>query len=134
DIRSKGVPDGLVFGLELGTGYNNEAGGKVATYAGGDDDAWGTDDGTRALSGELLRQTHRFRGEIGTQSILSDLRAQEDPAATLADARAINRQLALELNRNLTLQEQDVDPDLDVKGYFGNSVFVGEDLELGFLV
>ncbi|HEX7035927.1 MAG TPA: TonB-dependent receptor [Pseudomonadales bacterium] len=133
DIRTRGLPGSLVFGLEVGTGYDDEAGGRVLSYPGGDDDAWGTDDGTRSLSGTLLRQTHRFRGEVGVQNILKTLRAQENPSATLADAQAINRQLALELNRNLTPDERDVDPDLDVKGYVGNSFFVGEDLELGFV-
>lgn len=134
DIRTEGVPAGLVFGIELGTSWNEEAGGSVFSYSGGDDDAWGTDDGTRALSDELLRQTHRFRGDIGVQSILADLRAQEDPASTLADARTINRQLALKLNRDISLKEQDVDPDVNVKGYVGNSFFVGEDVEVGLLI
>lgn len=133
DIRTKGLPGSLVFGLEVGTGYNDEAGGRVLSYSGGKDDAWGTDDGTRALSDNLLRQTHRFRGEVGVQNILRNLRAQENPSAALAEAQAINRRLALELNRNLTLDERTVDPDLDVKGYLGNSFFVGEDLELGFV-
>src|SRR5690606_4056401 len=44
DIRTRGLPGSLVFGLEVVTGYNDEAGGRVLVYAGGDDDAWGTDD------------------------------------------------------------------------------------------
>jgi outer membrane receptor protein involved in Fe transport len=134
DIRTKGIPDGLAFGAEIGSAYNDEAGGKVLSYSGGDDDIWGTDDGTRKLSEELLGQVHRFRGEVGVQRILSSLRAQEDPAATLADARAINHELTLMLNRDISLKEKDVDPDVDVKAYVGNSFFVREDLELGFLL
>ncbi len=133
DIRTEGLPDGLVFGLEVGSGLNTENDGEVLTYSGGDDDFWGTDDGTRALSGELLGQVNRFRGDIGPQSILSTLRAQGQPGATLADARAVNRQLATLLYRDLTIEEEDTDPDLDVKGYLGNSFFIGNDLEVGFL-
>lgn len=134
DIRTRGLPDGLVFGIEVGSGLNSETRGDVLTYNGGDDDIWGTDDGSRALSGELLAQVNRFRGEIGVQSILSTLRAQGAPETTFQEAQAINRELALLLNRDISLKEKDADPDLDVKAYVGNNYFLTDDLELGFLV
>jgi outer membrane receptor protein involved in Fe transport len=134
DIRTKGLPDGLVFGIEVGSGYNSESSGDALSYNGGDDDIWGTDDGSRKLSNALLGQINRFRGEIGVQNILATLRAQGAPETTFQDAQAVNRELALLLNRDISLKETDIDPDLDVKAYVGNSFFVGEDLELGFLL
>jgi outer membrane receptor protein involved in Fe transport len=134
DIRTKGVPDGLVFGIEVGSGFNSENKGDALSYNGGDDDVWGTDDGTRALSRELLDQVNRFRGEIGPQNILSALRAQGAPETTFQEAQAINRELALLLNRDISLKEKDIDPDLDVKAYFGNNFYLTDDLEAGFLL
>lgn len=134
DIRTKGLPAGLVFGVEIGSSYNSETGGNVFTYAGGGDDVWGTDDGTRELSGELIDQVRRYNGELGTQNILSALRAQVDPSTTLADAQAINRNLALDLYRNISLKQKDTKPDVDVKGFVGNSYPIGDDLEVGFLL
>lgn len=134
DIRTKGIPTGLVFGVEVGSGYNDETSGDVRTYPGGGDDEWGVDDGTRELSSELLAGVNRFRGEVGVQNILNTLRAQGDQDATFADAQAVNRDLALLLNRDISIEETDPDPDLDIKGYVGNSFMFGDDFEVGFLI
>lgn len=134
DIRTKGVPDGLVFGVELGVGYNDQNSGDVLTYDGGSDDKWGTDDGTRALPSALLAGVSQYRGEIGVQNILTTMRAQGQPNATLADAETENRNLALSLNRDISVLEDDPDPDLDIKAYVGNSYFFGNDWEVGFML
>ncbi len=102
-IRTTGIPAGLVFGVEVGSGYNDETTGEVRTYSGGSDDQWGRDDGTRALSSELRAGVNRFRGEVGVQNILNTLRSQGDPDATFADAQAVNRDLALLLNRDISI-------------------------------
>ena len=133
DIRTRSLPDGLVFGVEAGSALNTETTGEVITYAGGGDDSIGRDDGTRALPGALLREIDRFRGDIGVQNIRRVLRARGNPGATTDDAKQVNRELATLLNRDLTVKETDADPDLDLKGYLGNSFFLTDDLELGFL-
>jgi hypothetical protein len=68
------------------------------------------------------------------QNILSTLRAQGAPETTFQEAQAINRELALLLNRDISLKEKDAGPDLDVKAYVGNNYFLTDDLEVGFLV
>jgi hypothetical protein len=133
DIRTRGLPDGLVFGVEAGSALNTGTIGEVITYAGGGDDSFGVDDGTRALPGDLRREIQRFQGDIGVQNIRRVLRARGNPGASTDDAQQVNRQLATLLNRDLTVKETDADPDLDLKGYAGNSFFVGNDLEIGFL-
>jgi outer membrane receptor protein involved in Fe transport len=133
DIRTRGLPDGLVFGVEAGSALNTGTTGEVITYAGGGDDSFGVDDGTRALPGDLRREIQRFQGDIGVQNIRRVLRARGNPGASTDDAQQVNRQLATLLNRDLTVKETDADPDLDLKGYAGNSFFVGNDLEIGFL-
>ena len=133
DIRTKGIPDGFTFNLEAGTGFNTESSGSGLTYPGGGDDKWGTDDGTRAISQDLLNTINAFQGQIGVQSILSQLRRQ-DPSATLADAQAINRGLGLELNRSLETESKSLPVDVNLRGSIGNSWFVGDDWEVGAVV
>lgn len=130
DIRSKGIPDGFVASFEVGGGVNSEASGSGLTYPGGGDDKLGVDDGTRALSPELLNTINTFQGQIGVQSLLSTLRRQ-DPTVTLADAQALNRSLGSEMNRNIVAQEKDLPADLSLRASIGNSWQLNDDWEFG---
>lgn len=134
DIRTKGYPDQLVFGVEVGAGYNTEVSGDVLTYPGGGNDRWGTDDGTRALPSALLEAVNQFRGNIGVQSILNTQRGQGAPETTFQQAQQTNRQLATLLNRDISVKETDPGIDYDIKAYVGNNYLIGSDLEVGFLL
>ncbi|HEX5766064.1 MAG TPA: TonB-dependent receptor [Woeseiaceae bacterium] len=131
DIRTKGIPDAFVLNFEFGSGYNSLAGDGY-TYEGGDDDRFGTDDGTRALSGDVLAAINEYQGSVGVQQILTFMRRQ-DPSATLADAQLVNRDLALELNRNIGAETTDVPLDASARASIGNNWLIGNDWELGFL-
>ncbi|MDH4107463.1 MAG: TonB-dependent receptor [Gammaproteobacteria bacterium] len=133
DIRTRGIPDGFLFNVEVGTGYNDLNADPGLTYSGGSDDRYGTDDGTRALSSDLLGAVNQLQGNIGAPNILSFLRA-DDPTATLADAELINRQLALELNRNVATENKDIPVDFEGKLSIGNNWALNEDWEVGFLL
>jgi len=133
DIRTRGIPDGFLFNVELGTGYNDLNSDNGLTYAGGGDDRWGTDDGTRALSGNLMGAVNTLQGNIGVQNILTFLQRQ-DPTATLADAQLVNRQMALELNRNVSADEKDLPVDFDARLSAGNSWAINDDWEFGVLL
>ena len=130
DIRTKGIPEGFTMSFEVGSGYNSESSGSGLSYAGGSDDRWGTDDGTRALSPDLLSAINSFQGEIGVQSLLSSLRS-EDPSATLADAQALNRTLGLEMNRTFAPQSKQLPADLSLRGAIGNNWIISDDWEFG---
>jgi TonB-dependent receptor len=131
DIRTRGIPDSLVVNFEFGSGYNSLA-SDGWTYAGGGDDSLGTDDGTRALSADLLAAINEFQGTIGVQQILTFMRRQ-DPSASLSDAQLVNRNLALELNRNIGLETKDVPLDANARASVGNNWLLGDDWEFGFL-
>lgn len=133
DIRTKGIPDDFTLSFEIGTGRNSEVRGNVLTYAGGSDDDFGVDDGSRALSQELLGQVGAFQGNVDTQGILANLRSA-DPNATLADAQLVNRQLGLQLNRGISIEERDPLPDIDARLSIGNRYTLNSDWEVGFLV
>jgi TonB-dependent receptor len=131
DIRTKSVPDGFTFRLEAGMGWNSLATGDDGfTYAGGGDDSLGTDDGSRALSPTISSAINTFQGDLGVQNILTTLQRQ-DPTATLADAQALNRGLGLELNRQIGVQTESLDPDWELRGSIGNSWEIGEDWVFG---
>lgn len=132
DIRTKGVPDGFVASLEIGGGYNSIS-NTGRTYPGGGDDEFGTDDGSRALPSPVLDALTEFQGDVSVSNIFNVLR-QQDPSATFADAQAVNRELALELNRDIGLERKSLPFDGNVKAGIGNSYEIGRDWVAGFNV
>ncbi|WP_295797661.1 TonB-dependent receptor [uncultured Microbulbifer sp.] len=137
NIRTKGIPDALTYSIEIGSGMNTEADGDVLTYNGGDDDDFGTDDGTRALPAELEAALKRFKGRLGVQDIRKVLEQEGNEygsaSEAIAAAQAVNRELALNLNRDIQLEEDSSNPDLDVKASVGNRFYLNDDWEIGFL-
>ncbi len=132
DIRTKGIPDEFHFDLEVGTGYNSISSGEDGlTYSGGSDDRFGTDDGTRALSQNIIDAINRYQGELGVQDILT-FEQRQDPTTTLADAQAINRGLGLELNRAIGVRTKDLPIDYDARLNIGSQYDVGDDWQLGY--
>ena len=134
DIRTKSIPDGFTYSFEVGSGYNFENDGDVFTYNGGGDDEFGRDDGTRSLSPTLRDNLQRFEGDLDPQTILRGLRGEQNPAATAALADQINRNLALALNRDISIREKSDTPDYSFRGSIGSSWLLGSDWEAGFLV
>lgn len=132
DIRTKGIPDDFTVSFEFGSGFNSESSGTMLSYPGGSRDDLGTDNGERALSSDLLAAINEFQANTDVQGILSFLRRQ-DPGATLAEARAINRLLGLELNRQIGLEQKDPLPDIKARASIGSNFEVSDDWELGFL-
>lgn len=127
DVRTTGIPDGLLFSVELGTGTNT-ASEELLTYMGGADDKLGTDDGSRALSSRLDRALDQYRGDFSANSIRT-----LGGVDSLAEAEAVNRELATELNRDITVYETDEDPDLNAEVNVGNTFYLPNDMEFGFL-
>jgi TonB-dependent receptor len=132
NIRTRGLPEQFIADFEVSTATNTETSGRVLSYQGGSDDEWGTDDGTRALPREITTALARYQGDVSVQNILTFLR-RADPSATLADAQAANRSLALALNRDIGVEQESVSPDVGVKASLGNRYLLGEDWEIGFL-
>ena len=125
DVRTRSLPDRFIADIQVGTGWNSDSTGRGLTYPGGSDDRWGTDDGTRALPREISSAIEQFTGDITPTGILRAL-DREGGSNTLADAEQINRDIATNLNRNLDLRKQSLDPDLKVEAALGNMWQVGE--------
>ena len=133
DIRTRSIPDGFWFNVELQTAYNTLNSDNGLTYPGGGDDDLGTDDGTRAQPQEILDGVAAFQGSTGVQDILV-FQQRQDPNATVTDAELTNRQLGVALNRNYDTQSKSMPLDLNGKISIGNTWLVGNDWEIGGLV
>ncbi len=133
DIRTIGVPDDFTYTLEFGVGYNTASDDDRLGYSGGDDDFWGTDDGTRDLSSNIVNAITNYQGDIDAQSIFAK-EAQRGNAIPFPQAQEINREIALNLFRELNISDdKSNNPDYDVKGTIGSNFLVGENWEFGFI-
>ncbi|WP_086932894.1 TonB-dependent receptor domain-containing protein [Agarilytica rhodophyticola] len=124
DIRTNGLPDDFLFFAEIGIGDNSNS-GDFFTYNGGGDDRLGKDDGTRALTPTLSSALNRYRGNfrnIAEFDGISEAEAQEDV-----------RNLALELNRDITIFENPEELDRSFQVNVGNTFGVTDEAEIGFL-
>jgi TonB-dependent receptor len=125
DIRTTAIPNEPIFNFQLGSGWNDGSSGRALTYRGGDDDWKGTDDGTRAMPREIGAAIREYRGNISPNGILAGLSRDGQPHS-LEQARAINRELATTLNRDLDFREESTDPDYSAQIALGNSWRFGE--------
>ena len=133
DIRTTSIPDQLTFSVELGSKLYIDSSGEVLTYQGGGDDTWGTDDGSRDLSSGLTDAINQYGGSLGSIDILNRIN-RGDGTKTLADAEAINRNLALLLNRDVDITEQSDDINRNIKANIGNNFYLDNGMEVGFFL
>jgi outer membrane receptor protein involved in Fe transport len=104
---------------------NSDSNEDGLTYPGGSDDGLGTDDGTRSLPAELDAALETYEGDIDPFGILTKLN-EDGNLHFLPQAFAINRDLALSLNRDLGFEEKSLSPDGSFEVQLGNRWFFGE--------
>ncbi|MFL0803198.1 MAG: TonB-dependent receptor plug domain-containing protein [Agarilytica sp.] len=124
DIRTRSIPDAFLLTVALGTGSNSNA-GDFYTYSGGNDDSMGKDDGSRALSSNISNAITRYRGNFGDIARIDDI--------TQTEADDIIRNLALDLNRNIDIKEEDGKIDQSAAIDVGNNFVFANQVEFGFL-
>lgn len=132
DIRTRSIPDQFMFNMEVGTKTNLDTRGEVLSYNGGSDDNLGTDDGTRGLPVSLMSAVKMYGGSLSPIDILARINLG-DGTKTLADAEAINRDLALQLNRDVDITAQDDDLNGSIEANIGNNFYLENGMELGFI-
>ncbi|MDJ0700140.1 MAG: TonB-dependent receptor plug domain-containing protein [Woeseiaceae bacterium] len=137
DIRTKDIPDEFILQFEVGLGLNSENPSTISSYAGGGDDRWGTDDGTRALSRTIIDGLAAYSGDPSVDNIRFTM-ARTDPSIPQSQlpfmAQTVNREFALALNRDIALTSEDVAPDYKLRASVGNNFLIGTDWEAGFSV
>jgi outer membrane receptor protein involved in Fe transport len=126
DIRTRGIPNGPIFNIEVGSGMNSDANDEGYSYNGGGRDGLGYDDGTRAFPQLLQSGLQTYLGDISRASILTGLN-RDGTSHALSEAQAINRDLALSLNRDVEIEPKDLSPDGSLELALGNRWFLSED-------
>ena len=153
DIRTKSVPDELLFNIEIGSKHNFATSGGGLTARGGSDDRFGVDDGTRELSSAVEEALFSSPGGIGPFAVSEELRRQAGarqpgdafgiaPEAfeqvlsqedAFAQAVEFNQDLAVALNRDIDIVEGSTDPTIGAEVNFGNNFLFDNGYEFGFL-
>ena len=131
DIRTKRVPETGLFHVEIKTGTNSKRGDGLS-YNGGDTDSWGVDDGTRALSPEISEAIDTYRGSLSPVTILRSAENGQ-PINSIDGAKAVNRQLATMLNRDLDFTTGQPDPDIEGELMAGYRHYINDRLDVGVL-
>jgi outer membrane receptor protein involved in Fe transport len=126
NIRTRSIPTGPVFNVEIGSGLNSDAGTDGFTYRGGHRDGYGRDDGTRAFPAGLQSALGEYGGSVDPTRILAGLN-RDGNFHFLSEAEAINRDLAVTLNRDVGLTSKKLGPDGSLELALGNSWFLSED-------
>ncbi len=119
DIRTTGLPDGFVANVEVGIGQNSISRDDFMEHNG--DDSLGADE-SRGMSDSLWRSIDTYRGDISVAGIRNEINRNGTmtPAEELAAAEAINRNLALELNRDNQISTDSAGIDHSIEGSIGN--------------
>ena len=131
DIRTKRVPTDGMFHVELKTGINSR-GGDGLIYPGGDDDNLGVDDGTRALSPDILATIDRYSGSLSPVQIFRTP-VNSDPPENIDQARQINKEVATFLNRDFDFSLTNTGADLEGELLTGYRFYLTDRLDVGVL-
>jgi TonB-dependent receptor len=123
NIRTRSIPDGPILNIEIGSGLNSDGNTDGYTYRGGHRDGLGRDDGTRAFPAALQAALGNYHGSVNPTRILSALNADGN-FHFLSEAEAINRDLAVTLNRNVELEKKELGPDGSLEVALGNRWFL----------
>jgi hypothetical protein len=126
DIRTRSIPNGPVVNIEIGSGTNSDISDEGYAYKGGHRDGLGRDDGTRAFPEPLQTGLQTYLGDISSANILAGLN-RDGTAHALGEAEAINRDLALSLNRDVEIEAKELSPDGSLEVALGNRWFLSED-------
>ena len=134
DIVTRGVPNGPLFSAKVGSGLNSDGAGGGYSYPGGGDDTLGKDDGTRAFPNALRAGLAHYAGNINPTNILARLNG-DGQQHTIQQAEAVNRDLAVTLNRNIEIVKSPLSSDGGFELALGNRWAVGksDSIELGVL-
>jgi outer membrane receptor protein involved in Fe transport len=126
EIKTRSIPNASIANIEIGSGANSDGSDSGYTYAGGHRDGLGRDDGTRAFPEALRDGLAAYRGRLSPNGILDRLNA-DGTSHTIAEAQAINRALAVSLNRDVEIRSKDLGPDGSLEVALGNRWYLSED-------
>lgn len=109
DIRTKSVPSQFVANFELGISKNSEA-----------DEGFTYSSNHSGLSSNLSDAIVKYRGDFSLAKIITKEQGLGNDV-NADQAEQINQGLLAELDRDMSLKKESLDPDLSVKASLGNS-------------
>ncbi|MDO3385494.1 TonB-dependent receptor [Gilvimarinus sp. SDUM040013] len=127
NIRTKGIPDDVVFDISLGTGWNSTSSDDGIFYSGGDVD--------NAIPDAIGNALAQYQGDPSSNGILEVLHTSGGAASAelRQQAQQLNRDLMLTLDRDVEITPKSLDPDMSGKLSLGNSWYVADDWRIGAL-
>ncbi|MGM0526365.1 MAG: TonB-dependent receptor domain-containing protein [Pseudomonadota bacterium] len=110
DIRTKSLPSDFQFNVEVGVGYNENA-----------SDGYKYDRNESYIPQDIRQAIVKYRGDFSLRNIISKEGFVDSEAGSASEqARQINEGLASSLPRNLSLSEDSLSPDYNLKASIGN--------------
>src|SRR5690606_19294839 len=100
DIHTKSLPDDFIFELAVGTSTNSENSGDGWTYASGGE--------MNALPTAIADALDTYQGKINNNGIIDiiDTDGGSPNAEQVTQARQINRELMISLNRDIEIKKE----------------------------
>lgn len=128
DIKTKSIPEEFLFEMAIGTGMNSESSDDGLSYRSG-----GAVDGLPAAIDNAL-DTYQGRLNINNIADIIDTDGGSPSPEQILQARQINRDLILSLNRNIEIKEKSNPIDISGALALGNSWDIGDDWRFGAVV
>ncbi|MGH1471727.1 MAG: TonB-dependent receptor plug domain-containing protein [Cellvibrionaceae bacterium] len=125
NIRTRGVPDGPLLNISIGTGWDSNS----------SDDGLKTLGDGGGLPGPIANAINVYQGDLSRNSIVQAINTDGGIASSAERAQAdlIHRELLTSLNRQIDIKEESLSPDISGSIGLGNSWYITDDLEFGVL-
>lgn len=125
DVRTKGVPDELLFSVSMGSGMNSESDDGLTHASHGD---------KYNMPAELKNALNTYQGVVSEQRI-GDFYKRANQSATTAERNAFaqqtNRDLILSLNRDVEIYKKSLPADYAGSLALGNKWDINEEFSFG---
>lgn len=128
DIRTKSIPDEFVFELSAGTGMNTESSDDGLSYRSGGS--------TSGLPKAIDKALDLYQGKVNVNGIVDiiDTNGGSPTAEQLTQARIINRELMLSLDRNIEIEKKSIPVDVSTSVALGNAWDINDDWSIGAML
>ncbi|MCT7943055.1 TonB-dependent receptor domain-containing protein [Shewanella holmiensis] len=128
DIRTKAIPANFFFKTSVGGRFNTNDSNDTYTYNGGGDDWTGRDDGTRGMPASIDNTINQYGG-ISPIDIVSG----SNGAINYPAAQKMNRELALDMYRDMAVNTKSTDPGFRGDIAIGDRFDISDDMVFGAL-
>jgi TonB-dependent receptor len=128
DISTKSIPDELLFELSVGTGMNTESDNDGLSYRSGGS--------TTGLPKTIDHALDLYQGRVNVNGIVDiiDTNGGSPTADQLTQARRINRELMMSLDRNIEIEKKSIPVNVSTSVALGNAWDINDDWSIGAML